>query len=1052
MLKLRYIIGFVLLFFVGSSFADSSAFNFDYLGHLTHNEGSSVDISIQLLTQVFGRVGMSSSLNSLPSGTVLALGHMFGELNKSLVGLIGLFTCYGVFAHAIRSAHDGMQGQNSKAGMALLRVVLGVSLVLPSAATGYSMAQRIVMDAAVYGAGVADDIYDQVFDGMSAGVTMIFSKSGSAGDASTTANFTANSTTIGAVISAANTDKINNLYDAEVCSAMSNLYYKKIQAVAEEVNAEAARVKSDFDEIKESEGNAPSKAQQAGEDSQMKKQNPLYAICRGNQDCKLPISRGNEDSYSANVAKFAKTYISSTLGIAQSAGSGGSSFGMHGSVASAVSNSGTGTVGFSGFIPGKPQYNTPNNNNCGSFIFDQDLTSKDKATQGQLNQTVTGPSSALLDALQGVAESWVNLNIDDSSSPQKLLTGALNAWPAASVLAQKTITPDQQAGVQKDGAAAAVSFAELSIPYMKFQAFANQGANKTQMIQFVKYAKNAGWTGLGRYYFDMIRLNNYVQSIKSDSTSAGNIPLLDEYKGSNSHLPINTLNLMYNNYGKDHATDMKEQAFTYGTGELTKDKLIKMGIADSSAQGSADPDNSHPSGAAARQVKSVPGFADDGSSLSGETRDAFYKLFQPMLIGLQMIKPMISAYTNVVNFFTQAGSMSGLDNPIVFCYELGQKILGETLKGLMITNGVIFYTSLAANMCSGQNPLGAATNNALAWSGSMTKTMVGPMIAAGGVLAYYVPFYPFIMYTHGVISWIINIVDAMVSIPLVCLGIAHPEGNELLGKGEQAVMMLVSVFLRPAVMVFAMVAAIAVSYVGVRLVNVGFLGTLMDGYGTGMQMVTADGKAMNEVNLVANYTSRGSFLAPGRNKTRHADDVTGDSQQLNGGAALVGQGMQAAVVGAHYDKSQNEWSSGVMPLVTIPLLLIVYTLMIYGVITQSFGMVSELVNGVMKWVGATGIQDNGGKIADMIKGATQSAGSQIGGMAGGSGKALHKMGEAAAKDTKKTGSMIKSAFSGSGGDAAGGAAGGDAGGGANGAAGGTPPAPPAPPTPPLPPV
>lgn len=95
-------------------------------------------------------------------------------------------------------------------------------------------------------------------------------------------------------------------------------------------------------------------------------------------------------------------------------------------------------------------------------------------------------------------------------------------------------------------------------------------------------------------------------------------------------------------------------------------------------------------------------------------------------------------------------------------------------------------------------------------------------MAVGLLLGVYLPFLPFIMFTAGTISWFINVVEAMVAAPLVAMGVTHPKGHELLGKAEQALVLLLSVFLRPATMIIGFIAAIALSYAALYLLNLTF--------------------------------------------------------------------------------------------------------------------------------------------------------------------------------------------------------------------------------------
>jgi len=74
----------------------------------------------------------------------------------------------------------------------------------------------------------------------------------------------------------------------------------------------------------------------------------------------------------------------------------------------------------------------------------------------------------------------------------------------------------------------------------------------------------------------------------------------------------------------------------------------------------------------------------------------------------------------------------------------------------------------------------------------------------------------------GAIGWFIATVEAMVAAPLVALGITHPEGAEVLGKSDPAVLLLVNVFLRPSMMIIGFIAGIILSYVSIWLLNLGF--------------------------------------------------------------------------------------------------------------------------------------------------------------------------------------------------------------------------------------
>lgn len=94
---------------------------------------------------------------------------------------------------------------------------------------------------------------------------------------------------------------------------------------------------------------------------------------------------------------------------------------------------------------------------------------------------------------------------------------------------------------------------------------------------------------------------------------------------------------------------------------------------------------------------------------------------------------------------------------------------------------------------------------------------------AGAVLGIYLPFIPFIVFIFSVIGWVITVIEAMIAGPLIALGVTHPQGHDLLGKSEQAMMLILGVFVRPAAIMIGFVAALYVLYIAYTLLNVGFL-------------------------------------------------------------------------------------------------------------------------------------------------------------------------------------------------------------------------------------
>ena len=103
----------------------------------------------------------------------------------------------------------------------------------------------------------------------------------------------------------------------------------------------------------------------------------------------------------------------------------------------------------------------------------------------------------------------------------------------------------------------------------------------------------------------------------------------------------------------------------------------------------------------------------------------------------------------------------------------------------------------------------------------------------------------------------------MVASALVSMGLTHPEGHDLLGQTEQALMLLLSVFVRPVTMIIGLFFAISVSQATMNLVNTGFLYVMSDyfnstfvngGYGTNVGSTYSKVVTVSSLGILLVYT------------------------------------------------------------------------------------------------------------------------------------------------------------------------------------------------------
>ncbi|RMX05144.1 type IVB secretion system protein DotA [Legionella jordanis] len=183
------------------------------------------------------------------------------------------------------------------------------------------------------------------------------------------------------------------------------------------------------------------------------------------------------------------------------------------------------------------------------------------------------------------------------------------------------------------------------------------------------------------------------------------------------------------------------------------------------------------------------------------------------------------------------------------------------------------------------------------------------MLSIGFITAYYVPFLPYMIFTFGAIAWLMVVIEAMVAAPIVALGITHPEGHDAFGKGEQAIMILFNVFLRPAMMIIGYIAAIALTYVSVWIINAGFSNAMAF--------------------IQGSYTSGGDWSFNSNWNAQNAPNLVDQAGQMNMTQGYTGW---AGIYGFFFS-------------------LLTYTTMYLIVVQKSFTLITVLPDKVLRWIG-----------------------------------------------------------------------------------------------------
>lgn len=155
-----------------------------------------------------------------------------------------------------------------------------------------------------------------------------------------------------------------------------------------------------------------------------------------------------------------------------------------------------------------------------------------------------------------------------------------------------------------------------------------------------------------------------------------------------------------------------------------------------------------------------------------------------------------------ISVFGSEGTTSNLQavNPL-----LAMKSLGDTLTwtGWGIFNGAAILGGLLGGG-------GTITGNWL--SGALQTVMVVmpivvPLWMAGDTLSVILPMMPYIMWFGVTIGWMVLCLEAMIAAPLWVVVHLHPDGDGVVGRGGAGYSLVLSLTLRPALMIIGLISA-----------------------------------------------------------------------------------------------------------------------------------------------------------------------------------------------------------------------------------------------------
>ncbi len=823
------------------------------------------DVSVIFLGNIFGIVdGVLHGTGSQ------IMGNMFGVFNSAVLAIGGIIIIYTLVVSTMNTAQEGqMLGQKWSSIWVPLRSTLGLALLIPKA-TGYCLMQIFVMLIVVQGVGAADKIWGAALSYLNRG----------------------------GVIVQTNMKPAISLTSASSSVATGAASILAGQACMLGLQTALEKQRKDYLAEKSSSGSGPC----AGSPSE-----EMQAFCNAEVPDFLStvnaVAVQNADPnsmtpYTVSMPNFTTQPYSKLKGICGSISwSPFSAQSIHTiqHIITRVSPSEIKTVKMSRAIAIQQMYLA--------------LSTVARIMVNNNPKLNKSTGSGTVENFSPVATQQFGVPLFPSGSPCTGASPACTSWgrnPSNSSSSSALFN-----GAEFQGAVA--DYNAIMLPTLNLVQQANNNANANSQRAFIHKANTEGWLLAGSYFFNLALLNsaaiknaNLTDSNTGLDSSVFDASLAPSAFGSaktcegryatlcvwfnKNPAPVNNVISLIN--GRDilktpvpppsmNATDQKAiedygSSTVYGfinnsvmvklpdqPGLLPPQFALKFNIHINIGQFQLEHQD-FPCGG----VK-ILGFTFCLGELLGEI---FYNIIIKNLFNffLSMVAPVINTIV-----------MSFLAAPLIGVGQIFQQ--GVAIIQQPTVNPVIALANMGVNYINFANDLwiliiGVAISTALvpifglfifaliALAMPLLLSWLGIMVGIGFLTAYYIPFLPYMIFTFGTIAWLMAVIEAMVAAPIVALGVTHPEGHDAFGKGEQAIMILMNVFLRPSMMIIGYIAGIALSYVSVWIINAGFANAaaFIQGTATGIQWNYSSTNTMGQsaseqaMNLANNYSSMGT--------------------------------------------------------------------------------------------------------------------------------------------------------------------------------------------------
>lgn len=289
-----------------------------------------------------------------------------------------------------------------------------------------------------------------------------------------------------------------------------------------------------------------------------------------------------------------------------------------------------------------------------------------------------------------------------------------------------------------------------------------QSTNDRARSDFMKGAEDGGWIFAGTWYNHIVKMNDVMQSTLNGLPTSEPIDISDK--------------------------ETKEALVTYQDSIATAEEYVKH---------------------RADGVRNVY-YAGTNVRAPREGEGAW-----------EYVRKVISApFIGAINQMTQEVAGSNL-NHMSQMKSFGDIIVG-TGEAMLVT---LASATGVANSIGAKATVGLAFDIGAVFqflSGTLTVLLM-LLLGFGISLSTYIPMIPAITWTTSVVNWFVLVFEAVIAGPLFGIAHVHPDGDDAVGKAGQGYMMILSLCMRPALMLFGLIGAMLLTQPITGIVNVMFM-------------------------------------------------------------------------------------------------------------------------------------------------------------------------------------------------------------------------------------